>query len=218
MMPTRARSRRAEQGFTLLEMLIAMGLSVVLLGILTAGTRAVVDEWQDSTNPYETRLERSLILLQIEQALLGAVPHSYLDQDTLEQNVFFEGGEDSIAWVSTVSPQAKQQLTAWELRMEGVEGVVLVSVPAFADNPRERLDAATGTLVLPEVELTVSYLRLDDLGRPEWLEEWSGVQYQSLPLAVRLELAEGERNDDTFEMIVPLFARQHETIQPVDVQ
>ena len=211
-------TRRAQRGFTLLEMLIAMGLSVMLLGILTAGTRAVIDEWQDSTNPYETRLERSLILLQLEQALLGAVPHSYVDQDTLEQYVFFEGTSDSLTWVSTVSPQARQQLTAWELRMEGLDGVLLKSVPAFADYPVDRLEAATGTLVLPEIELTLSYLRLDDLGRPEWLEEWSGIEYQSLPLAVRIELAEGDRSDQTFEMVLPLFARQHETIQPVDVE
>lgn len=213
----RARSR-LQHGFTLLEMLIAMALSVVLLGILTAGTRAVVDEWLDSTNPFETRLERSLILLQIEQALLGAVPHSYVDQDTLEQYVFFEGGADSIAWASTVSPQAKQALTAWQLRMESVDGVILKSVPAFADSPTERLDAATGTMIFPEVELTLSYLRLDDLGRAEWLDEWSGTEYQSLPLAVRIELTEEDSRGDTFEMVVPVFARQHETIQPVDVE
>jgi general secretion pathway protein J len=212
------QSRRAQAAFTLLEMLIAMALSVVLLGILTAGTRAVVDEWQDSTNPFETRLERSLILLQLEQALLGAVPHSYVDHDTLEQNVFFEGGTDTISWASTVSPQAKQALTAWQLATEGLDGVVLKSTPAFADHPIERLDAATGTLVLPEVELTLSYLTLDDLGRAEWLEEWSGAERQSLPLAVRLEFAEGTRSDEKVEVVVPLFARQHETIQPVDVE
>lgn len=208
----------AQRGFTLLEMLIAMALSVVLLGVLTAGTRAVIDEWQDSTNPFETRLERSLILLQIEQALLGAVPHTYTDQNTLEQYVFFEGAEDSVAWVSTVSPQAKQVLTAWQLRMEGVDGVILKSVPAFADYPTDRLDDTTGTMVFPDVELTIEYLRLDDLGRAEWLEEWDGTQFQSLPLAVRFELASEDRRGDTLQMVVPFFARQHETIQPVDVQ
>jgi hypothetical protein len=35
---------------------------------------------------------------------------------------------------------------------------------------------------------------------------------------VRLEFAEGTRSDEKVEVVVPLFARQHETIQPVDVE
>jgi len=213
----RIRKENAD-GFTLIEIMIAMTLSVILLAIVTAGTRAVVDEWQErSTAPFEERVDTGLILLQIEQALLGAYPHSYIDQDTLEQNVFFVGTEESVTWVSSVSPQARQQLTAWELSVDERDGVILKSVPAFADNPVGRLDESTGTLVLPGYDLTLSYLTLDQVERPDWLEEWDGVEYQILPMAVRLQLTPpDESGASDIELVVPVLNRQHETIQPVE--
>jgi general secretion pathway protein J len=214
------KHRASQLGFTLLEVMIAMTLSVLLLAIVTAGMRTVVDEWQDrSTGPFEEQVDTRLILLQIEQALLGAAPHSYIDQDTLERNVFFVGLEDSLTWVSSISPQARQQLTAWQLSGAEREGVILKSAPAYADDPTERLENTSGTLILPDYELTVSYLDIDEVERPEWLEEWSGIEYQLLPMAVRLRLTNPDVDSDReFALIVPLLHRQHEEIQPVDTQ
>lgn len=207
-------------GFTLLEVLIAMTLSVILLAVVTGGMRAVVDEWQDrSTGPFEERVDNGLILLQLDRALLGASPHSYIDQDTLEQNVFFVGTEESVSWVSSVSPRATQQLTAWQLTTTERDGVVLKSVPAFADNPTERLDAINGSLIFRGYNLTASFLTIDDVDRPDWLDEWDGAEYQQLPMAVRLELENPDLDDDQqFELIVPFLHRQHESIQPVDIE
>jgi len=208
---------QAQTGFTLLEILIAMTLSALLLGVLTAGMRMVVDEWQESNNPFEAEIDMSLVLLQIENALLGSAPHSYIDQDTLENNVFFGGAGDSLAWVSTVSRQAGQQMTAWQVTTADRDGVRLKSTPAFADDPGERLETAAGILVLPGFDLSVSYLTLDDLDRPEWLDEWDGAEYQQLPLAVRLEFSNVDEPERDFELVVPFLNRQHETIEPVDV-
>jgi general secretion pathway protein J len=211
--------RRRTRGFTLLEVMIALTLSVMLLGLLTAGMRFIVDEWQDSNNPFETELDQSLILLQIEQALLGAFPHGYVDQETLEQNVFFLGDSESLTWVSTVSPQAKQELTAWHIHDDGRSGVMLRTTPAFADSPLERIDQATGTPLFADSRMVLSYLTLDDAGRPEWLEEWNGAEHQELPMAVRLTLTdEGRSTVRDVELVVPILVRQHESIQPVDVQ
>jgi len=214
------RRSRAQRGFTLLEILIAMTLAVVLLATITAGTRAVIDEWQErSTGPFEDRVDTGLILLQIERALQGSEPHSYIDQDSLEQFVYFVGTDESVSWVSSVSPQAKQQLTAWQLSYVEREGVVLKTVPAFADNPVERFDAINGSLILPDYEMTVGYLDLDDVERAEWLDEWDGVDYQILPMAVRIELVPPDDSaDEPVELIVPLLHRQHESIAPVDDQ
>jgi general secretion pathway protein J len=214
------KSRDGNQtGFTLLEILIAMALSVVLLGVLTAGMRMVVDEWQDGNAPFEERLDKSLILLQVERALLGAMPHGYVDRDTLENNVYFAGGPQSISWVSTVSLQANQRMTAWQLLGDDRDGVVLKTTPAFADDPSERLENATGTLLLPGLELTVSYLTLDDVERVEWLDEWDGAENQALPMAVRLTFSDREQmvGDET-EIVIPILNNQHETIQQVDTE
>lgn len=206
------------RGFTLLEVLLAMVLSAVLLGTLTAGMSLVVDEWQDSNSPLEESLDTDLMFLQLESALAGATPHSYVDQDTLENNVFFLGSEESVTWVSTVSPQANQQMTAWQLIADERDGVVLKVVPAFADNPEERFDELAGSLLLPGYDMEASYLTIDDQDRPEWLEEWLGADYQLLPMAVRLRFFEAEVSGDELLVTVALVNRQHETIEPVDIE
>lgn len=212
------RASASQTGFTLIEVVIALTLSALLLATLTAGMRMVVDQWQDSNNPFEDELDDSLIYLQIEQALLGASPTSYIDQDTLEQNVFFAGASDSLTWVSTVSPQAKQQMTVWQLTQEDLDGVLLKSAPALTDDPTERMEEVTGTLVLPGLRLSLSYLDRDDLARPEWLDEWDGAEYQELPMAVRLQFSDPDRGDeDDMELVIPMLHRQHEDIQPVDI-
>lgn len=210
--------RHSSRGFTLLEVLIAMVLSAVLLGTLTAGMSLVVDEWQDSNTPLERILDHELLFLQLESALLGVTPHSYIDVDTLENNVFFVGTEESLTWVSTVSPQANQQLTAWQLLADERDGVILKVTPAYADNPEERFEELAGVPLFPDFDLEASYLTIDDQGRPEWLDEWLAADYQQLPMAVRLRLYEAEVGGDELFVTVPVLTRQHETIEPVDIE
>jgi hypothetical protein len=110
-------------------------------------------------------------------------------------------------------------MTAWQLRDDGRSGVVLKTAPAFADNPLERIENATGTPLIADARMAVAYLTLDDAGRPEWLEEWDASEYQELPMAVRLTLSgEGRSTATDLELVVPILVRQHESIQPVDVQ
>lgn len=213
------RKAGSQSGFTLIEVIIALSLSALLLGVLTAGMRTVVDQWQDSSSPFEDQLDTSLVFLQVEQALLGATPHGYVDQDTLERNVYFQGSSDSIAWVSTISPQTRQRMTAWQLTVGELDGVILKSTAAFVDDPTERLENATGTLILPDMRLDLAYLLVDEFDRPEWLDEWDGVEYQLLPLAVRLEFTASDQSEDReMEFIVPFLQRQHEAIEPVDTE
>jgi hypothetical protein len=146
------------------------------------------------------------------------MPHGYIDEDTLENNVFFGGGSETIAWVSTVSTQYGQAMTAWQLSGEERDGIVLKTAPAMADNPTARLESLDGTLILPDYALTLSYLTLDDLDRVEWLEEWDGAEYQSLPMAVRLGFSPTDRDGDSeIEIVIPILHREHDSIQPVDV-
>ena len=122
-------------GFTLIEVLLALGLTTLLLGLLSTSVFIVGADWNRSSNSLDENLDKSLAILQLDRALHGAFPHSYTNEDTLSRQIYFTGENDYLSWVSTVSPQRLPGLTAWELFEVPGEGVYVRLTPAFSDNP-----------------------------------------------------------------------------------
>lgn len=216
---------RAERGFTLLEVLLALALSASLLTLLSAGMYAVTQDWKRQQDVLADALDRSLVMLQLERALQGALPHSYRDPDTLAPAIFFRGEADSLSWVSTLSPQRQPGLTAWRLSQRPGEGVLLQLAPALSDNPELRLELAEQRLLLPDYQLAVRYLYEDLDGRRLWRQDWDGDLALALPLAVHLQLepvsrsAARQRAEDlglspVLEVVAPVAAWQHRSISP----
>jgi general secretion pathway protein J len=208
-------SLKSHRGFTLLELIVAMALTALLLGMLSAGVYAVVNDWQDETGELDATLDKTLVVLQIERALTGAFPHTYIN-DEYERHVYFLGADDALDFVSAVSPQRKPGLTAWRLYNEE-EGVMLKLTPAFADNPDVRLEALEPTLLLPGYRASYRYLLQRNPDEKEWLEEWDGGEQQSLPLAVHIVLTplDDELEEAELEIVAPIRAWRHVEIEPV---
>lgn len=206
---------RYARGFTLLELLIAMALTALLLGMLSAGVYAVVNDWQDETGKLDATLDRTLVVLQIERALLAAFPHSYIDTD-LARHVYFEGDEDALGFVSAVSPQRSPGLTAWQLYSDD-SGVMLKLTPAFADNPEVRLDELEPVELLPGYRASFRYLLQRNPDEKEWLDEWRGREQQSLPLAVHVVLSpmDDELEQPDLEIVAPIRSWRHVEIEPI---
>lgn len=209
-------SGRRARGFTLLELILAMALTALLLGMLSAGVYAVVNDWQDETSGLDTALDQSLVALQLERALVAAFPHTYIHPERLNPHVYFAGDEDTLSFVSAVSPQRSAGLTAWQLYAED-EGLMLKLTPAFADNPDARLDELDPITLLPGYRATFRYLLQRNPEEKEWLEEWDGTEQQSLPLAVHLVLIplEDGRDQPQLEIVAPIRAWRHREIEPV---
>jgi len=207
-------------GFTLLELLIALTLSTMVILLLAMGMNIVLNEWERSGGRLESSLDKVLILLNIERALEGAYPHTYFDTDDNKRYIFFEGEEEGITWVSTVSPGRHPGLQIWQLSPSDKNDWVQIKViPAFAGNPTERLEAeAESVTILEGYTATFEYLykdeNLDD--ETEWLDKWSAKKLQSLPNAVRIKLeADGDTEAESLEVIAAIQANKHEAIRPV---
>jgi len=216
-------NRRA--GFTLLEVLLALALSASLLTLLSAGMYNVVRDWDSQHDVLGDALDRSLALLQIERALLGALPHSHRDMATLAPSIYFVGEADSVSWVSTLSPQRRPGLTAWRLSVDAGQGLMLQLAPALSDDPAPRLEAAEPRLLLPDYRLELRYLYEDLDGQRRWRQDWDAGQALALPLAVHLQLspragssarerAEALGIDAELEIVAPIAAWQHRSISP----
>ena len=205
-------------GFTLIEVLLALGLTTLLLGLLSTSVFIVGADWNRSSNSLDENLDKSLAILQLDRALHGAFPHSYTNEDTLSRQIYFTGENDYLSWVSTVSPQRLPGLTAWQLFEVPGEGVYVRLTPAFSDNPSLRLEESEPILMLPEYSLNFNYLYEDLDQNKTWTDSWEAQDLLSLPLAVYVMLRPFSEEDDEFEIIARIRNNEHRSIRPNELE
>ena len=212
------KRRTQSLGFTLIEVILALGLTSLILGLLSTGVFLVADDWNRNSDVLDQSLDEALSILQIDRSLHGAFPHSFTNEETLSRQLFFTGEEDYLSWVSTVSPQRSAGLTTWELYSVAGEGTYLTLVPAFSDNPRSRLDEAEPMLLFPGYEVEFSYLYEELDENKAWIEEWEAQELLSLPLAVYARFTPVDDEKELLEIVARIRNNQHRSIQPNDLE
>ena len=202
-----------KSGFTLVEVILALALTTLLLGLLSSGVFIVAGDWNRNADVLDESLDEALAVLQIERALHGAFPHSYTNTETLSRQLFFSGESDYLGWVSTVSAQRTPGLTAWELFNVEDEGVYLTLVPAFSDDPSLRLQEAEPMLIFPDYQIEFSYLYEELDENRLWSEEWEAEELLSLPLAVYVRLEPYDEDEEVLEVLARVRNNLHRSIQ-----
>ena len=205
-------------GFTLIEVLLALGLTTLLLGLLSTSVFIVGADWNRSSNSLDENLDKSLAILQLDRSLHGAFPHSYTNQETLSRQIYFTGESDYLSWVSTVSPQRLPGLTAWELFEVPGEGVYVRLTPAFSDNPSLRLEDSEPSLIFPKYSINFNYLYEDLDQNKIWTDSWEAQDLLSLPLAVYVMLRPFSEEDDEFEIVARIRNNEHRSIRPNELE
>ena len=206
-----------QTGFTLVEIILSLGLTALLLGLLSSGVYIVADDWNRNSDVLDKSLDQALAVLQIDRALQGAFPHSYTNFDTLGREIYFHGEDDYLSFVSAVSPQRSPGLTVWEMYSVADEGVYLSLVPAFSDNPTQRLSESEPLLVLGNYTAEFSYLYQDLNENRLWIDEWLGEEQLSLPLAVYVHFVperDFEDVNEELEIVARIKNNQHRSIRP----
>ena len=56
-------------GFTLVEIILSLGLTALLLGLLSSGVYIVADDWNRNSDVLDKSLDQALAVLQIDRAL-----------------------------------------------------------------------------------------------------------------------------------------------------
>jgi len=210
------RCKNKVSGFTLIEVVLALSLTTLILGLLSTSVFIVTEDWNRNSDVLDTSLDEALAILQIDRALHGAFPHSFTNAETLSRQVYFIGEDDYLSWVSSVSPQRTPGLTAWEVYSVDDEGVYLTMVPAFSDNPTERLQEAEPLLLLPGYKVEFSYLYEELDENKYWREDWEGDELLSLPLAVYVlfEPMDDNDNKEALEIVARIRSNEHRSIRP----
>ena len=214
---TSVTQKDKQVGFTLVEIILSLGLTALLLGLLSSGVYIVADDWNRNSDVLDKSLDQALAVLQIDRALQGAFPHSYTNFDTLGREIYFHGEDDYLSFVSAVSPQRSPGLTVWEMYSVADEGVYLSLVPAFSDNPTQRLSESEPLLVLGNYTAEFSYLYQDLNENRLWIDEWLGEEQLSLPLAVYVHFVperDFEDVNEELEIVARIKNNQHRSIRP----
>jgi general secretion pathway protein J len=214
---TSVTQKDKQVGFTLVEIILSLGLTALLLGLLSSGVYIVADDWNRNSDVLDRGLDQALAVLQIDRALQGAFPHSYTNFDTLGREIYFHGEDDYLSFVSAVSPQRSPGLTVWEMYSVANEGVYLSLVPAFSDNPTQRLSESEPLLVLENYTAEFSYLYQDLNENRLWIDEWLGEEELSLPLAVYVRFVperDVEDVNEELEIVARIKNNQHRSIRP----
>jgi len=205
-----------QQGFTLIEIVLSLALTAMLLSLLSTGMYAVMNDWENDTAVLDESLDETVAILQLERALQGAFPHSYRDVNSLGRLVYFQGEDEILSWVSTVSPQRTGGLTAWRLESVDDEGVYLQLAPAMSDDPVPRLEDVEPVLLLPHYTARFSYLYEELDFSKRWREDWPGREMHILPLAVHVLLTpiEEDGRRGVLNIVSRIRAYEHRQLRP----
>jgi general secretion pathway protein J len=180
---TRARTR----GFTLLELLLALGIVAVLVVIVSGGVRIGLTAWQrGEERTAKLDRARSLVVL-LEHALAGAYPYR-VSTGTQEARVLFDGRPDQLTFVTLSPPLPSGPTTAFSA----------VSLAADGGGFALRQQALPNQLVLDRmdpvlVDTQTTAVRFRYLGQnPEaWQDAWDITTEDTLPRAIEITLASG---------------------------
>ena len=180
------RPRGAAKGFTLVEVLLALGIVSALLVIALGGLRLGTAAWRRGDERAE-RLQhaRGLDRLLV-RALGGAYPYRVGARGQDVAAFSFDGAAERLTFVTTappVPPGGPTAFTAVSLARE--EAGLTVREGALPDlDPMER---RAPVLVDPSVtKLRFRYLRGEDR---TWRERWDAAAENGLPAAVEVTLA-----------------------------
>ena len=180
---TGRRTRTA--GFTLLEVLLALGIVAATLAIVFGGLRVGLAAWQRGEER-TAKLDhtRSLAVL-LERALDGAFPYRIAPEGEREARSLFEGLPDRLTFATLSPPFPTGAPAAFTAVSLSADAAGLALRQQILPNPIE-LDRLRPLLV----DARTSALRFRYLGRePEaWRDTWDVRTEEGLPRAVEITL------------------------------
>lgn len=204
-MKIRSLKSKIQNGFTLIELTIAMTLlaliAMTLYGAFYLSQRAVEKSQSRSEDSQRMRSAGDLLAGYIR----SAYPLRYSRQD---QSIFFSGQVDRLNFVSALSSgmggRGLSEVTIfWGGGEEGaglltLEEKIPVRLDGQEDNGGYRNSVVVGQGVK---EFRIEYL--DPQGEEErWVDQWDGKERKALPRAVRLSYR-GEREEEV-QLVFPI--------------
>jgi len=181
--------RRAEQGFTLLELVLALSIVAVMLTILFGGLRVGLRAWQRGEERAEA-LEHARSLGQvIEQTLAGVYAFQGRIDTNTQARILFEGEAEKVSLVTVSPPLALPGAIAFTAVTLSVEAVPASASPS-GRRPSRTLTRSRRSSRVWSTDRDGYPLPLPPRHRwgSSWEDTWDGVKERGLPRAVEVTL------------------------------
>lgn len=192
-------SRARQDGFTLIELVVAMAILGVMMLLLYSGLAFALRSWDVGDRVGGQTADHRIGLNFLRRELLEVFPMRF--KDPMRLRLAFEGDGRRLRFVSS----RPAGLSAAGLSLVGVEvegdarrdGRHLVMRRAMPDDNAEDfgpLDAAEPAIVLAGIDsVAFSYFGAEnDFTDPRWLDEWTFPGRVPQLVRIRLRTAEGE--------------------------
>ncbi len=193
-MTSRARVARSD-GFTLLELLIALAIVGALLAIAFGGLRVAIAAWGRGEDRAEFNQHARGITQIVGRAVGGAYPYRGSLGDVPERRLLFVGEEERIEFVTRAAPMPGDVAAAFTAVVIAVEsdtqGRALIVRQRILPN-REPFTRAVVVLRDSAIQgLELRYLRPEGT----WVDTWDAEAEHALPAGVRIRFvtAQGGR-------------------------
>ncbi len=202
------------RGFTLLELLIAITLSIVILVILFAALRLGYKSQAKGIEKTEQAQKVLIIEDRISWLIRGAFPY-YLNNPDIKK-IFFDGKSDSLGLVtSSVDPRGTGPEDRAGLKWASIftdnEGLKIREKVFFLEDV---FDDSNGKVYLldPDVKkVEFEYYEIpEEEKQGDWVSEWDSGDKKTIPSAVkvRLTLEQNGKKTELPEMIVRTSAQR----------
>ena len=181
-------------GFTLLEVMVAMVLLAIMMGLLMGGMRLGADSWEQG----ERLAERTSQLLVVDNFFrshlsdvkpLFEVPGDSSQAAGMPPKLTFTGGPDFLEYAGTLPPQVRGGLYRFRLYLaqEGERSDLKLSMRPFSAPKEGGGEPIEDVLILEEVaSLRIAYYKkTPGQARPQWVDEW---RENFLPTVVRIDI------------------------------
>jgi len=181
-------TRRGQQGFTLLELVLALSIVAAMLAIVFGGLRLGIRAWQRGEERTETLQHARSLASLLASSIGGTAPYLGPAPAGVQPEVLFQGETDKISFVTATPPfplPAPIAFTAVTLSIdEGKQPGFAIREKALPnDDPFEESPP-----IVVDPSLTAVRFRYLRDAEGSWEERWDGAQERSLPKAVEVTL------------------------------
>lgn len=209
--------RQQNKGFTLIELVIALSLSVVIVVILLAAMRLAYKSQAKGAEKVEMAQKIRLLEDRITWLLRGTYP--YYVKKTDEEKIFFKGESDQIGFVtSSVDSYGKgpEDLAGlkWISIFTDREGLKMREKVFFLEDVFDN-EGGKEYMLDPEVKtLDLEYYDIpEDEKQGDWVSYWDPEEKTYLPDAVKFKITLEQKGKtiDLPEIIVRINAQRTKT-------